>query len=77
MEEASQEIASEIINYRRTHKEFTALQELRNIPGIEAVGYEELVSLFTLDPLEKEKVELNQIEEESLVSLIRQVTHRK
>ena len=77
VEEASQEIASEIINYRRTHKEFTALQELRNIPGIEAVGYEELASLFTLDPLEKEKVELNQIDEESLVSLIRQVTHRK
>lgn len=77
VEETSQEIASEIINYRRTHKEFTALEELSNIPGIEAVGYEELASLFTLDPLEKEKVELNQIEEESLVSLIRQVAHKK
>ncbi len=73
VEEASQEIASEIINYRTTHKKFTALQELRNIPGIEAVGYEELVSLFGLNPL----AELNQIDEESLVSLIRQVTHRK
>lgn len=77
VEETSQQIASEIINYRRTHKEFTALQELSNIAGIEAVGYEELVSLFTLDPLEKEKVELNQIDEESLVSLIRQVVHKK
>ncbi len=77
VEEASQEIASEIINYRRTHKEFTALQELRNIHGIEAIGYEELVSLFTLDPLEKEKVELNQIDEESLASLILQVANNK
>ncbi len=73
VDEASQEIASEIINYRIAHKEFTALEELRNIPGIEAVGYEELVSLFTLDPL----VELNQINQESLVLLIRRVTHRK
>jgi len=77
VEEASQEIASEIINYRITHKEFTSLQELRNIPGIEAIGYEELVSLFTLDPLEKEKVGLNQIDEESLASLILQVANNK
>ena len=77
VEEASQEIASEIINYRITHKEFTALQELRNIPGIEAIGYEELVSLVTLDPLEKEKVGLNQIDEESLASLILQVANNK
>lgn len=38
VEETSQQIASEIINYRRTHKEFTALEELRNIAGIKAVG---------------------------------------
>jgi len=76
LEETSQEIASEIITYRTKHKEFTNLEELKNIPGIEAIGYEELVNLFTLDSLE-EKTNLNQINEESLVSLIRQVTHRR
>ncbi len=73
VEEASQEIASEIVNYRIQHKQFTSLEELMNIPGVETVGYEELISRFTVDPL----VELNQIDEQSLVSLVRQAAHRK
>lgn len=77
VETLPEKIASEIIAYRRTQGEFTDLEELKNIPEIEAVGYEELVSLFTLDPSQKEKTHLNQADEDSLVSSISEITKRK
>lgn len=77
LEESSQKVASEIIAYRSQHKKFTNLEELKNIPAIEVTGYEELVRFLTLNPSEKEKTNLNQVDKDSLVSLIRQISHRK
>ncbi len=77
VEEASQEIASNIINYREKQREFSDLKELRTIPGIEAVGYENLLGIFTLDSSQMEKIDLNQATEDSLIPVIRQIFHRK
>jgi len=77
VEEASQEIASNIISYRERQGEFTDLKELRTIPGIEAVGYENLLGVFTLDSSQMEKIDLNQATEVSLIPAIRQIFHRK
>ena len=53
------------------------MEELKNIPGIEIVGYENLANLLTLDPSQEERIDINQATEGSLVSLIRRITHRK
>lgn len=77
VEEVSQDIASKIIAYRTTRGKLTSLEELKNIPGIEIVGYENLANLLTLDPSQEERIDINQATEGSLVSLIRRITHRK
>lgn len=70
IEEVSEDIASKIIAYRIEQGKFTNLEELRNIPEIETVGYEDLASLLTLDPSQEEKTDINQVGEGSLASLI-------
>lgn len=70
VEEVSEDIASKIIAYRKEQGKFTNLEELRNIPEIEIVGYEDLANLLTLDPSQEEKTDINQVEESSLASLI-------
>ena len=77
VEEASLEIASNIIAYREKQGKFAHLEELKNIPGIEAIGYENLLGIFTLDSSQIEKIDLNQTREASLVPAIRQIFHRK
>jgi len=77
VEEISQEIASNIIGYRERQGELTDLKELRTIRGIEAVGYENLLGVFTLDSSQMEKIDLNQATEVSLIPAIRQIFHRK
>ncbi|TET09603.1 protein translocase subunit SecF, partial [Candidatus Aerophobetes bacterium] len=77
VEEVSQDIASKIIAYRTTQGKLTSLEELKNITGIEIVGYENLANLLTLDPSQEERIDINQATEDSLVSLIRRITHRK
>lgn len=70
VEEASQNIASKIIAYREKQGKFTSLEELKNIPEIEALGYENLANFFTLDPSQEERIDINQATEDSLASLI-------
>lgn len=77
VEEASLEIASNMIAYRERKGGFTDLGELKGIPGIEAVGYENLVGIFTLDSSQTQKINLNQATEASLIPVIRQLFHRK
>lgn len=77
VEEASHQIVSNIIAYRERQGEFTYLEELKKIPGIEAVGYENLLGIFTLDSSQMEKIDLNQATEVSLIPAIRQLFHRK
>jgi preprotein translocase subunit SecF len=77
VEQVSQDIASQIITYREKHGKFTRLEPLKNLPGIEAVGYENLVDLLTVEPSEAEKVNINQIERAPLVSLMQGIIHQK
>lgn len=77
VEEVSEDLASKIIAYRIEQGKFINLEELKNIPEIEIVGYENLANLLTLDPSQKERIDINQVEKDSLVSLIRRITHRK
>ncbi|MFQ6067056.1 MAG: protein translocase subunit SecF [bacterium] len=77
VEQVSQDIASRIITYREKHGKFTRLEELKNLPGIEAVGYENLAGLLTVEPSEAEKVNINQIERAPLISLMQGIIHQK
>jgi len=77
VEQVSQDIASQIIAYREKHGKFTHLEELKNLPGIEAVGYENLADLLTTESSQTEKVNINQIERAPLISLIQGVIHQK
>jgi len=70
VEETSEDIASKIIAYRTNHGKFTNLEELKNIPEIEALGYENLIIFLTLDPSREERIDINQATEDSLVTLI-------
>ena len=77
VEQVSQNIASQIIAYREKHSKFTHLEELKNLPGIEAVGYENLAHLLTVEPSHLEKLNINQIERTPLISLIQGIIHKK
>ncbi len=77
VEQVSQDIASQIINYREKHGKFTHLEELKNLPGIEAVGYENFADLLAVEPSPGEKVNINQIQRSPLISLIQGVIHQK
>ena len=77
VEQVSQNIASQIIAYREKHGKFTHLEELKSLPGIEAVGYENLADLLTIEPSQTEKVNINQIERAPLISLMQGIIHKK
>jgi len=77
VEQVSQDIASQIIAYREKHGKFTHLEELKNLPGIEAVGYENLAHLLTTESSQTEKVNINQIERAPLISLLEGIIHEK
>jgi len=77
VEQVSQNIASQIITYREKHGKFTHLEELKNLPGIEAVGYENLAAHLTVESSQVEKVNINQIKKAPLVSLIQRIIHKK
>lgn len=74
LETVSEMIASNIVNYRQKKGEFRNLEELKDIPEIGKVGYENLLTKLTLDPKETDKVNLNKVSKEVLVSVIQQVT---
>lgn len=77
VEQVSQNIVSQIIAYREKHGKFTHLEELKNLPGIEAVGYENLADFLTVEPSQTEKVNINQIERAPLISLMQGIIHKK
>lgn len=77
VEQVSQNIASQIIAYREKHGKFAHLEELKSLPGIEAVGYENLRDLLTVEPSQTEKVNINQIERAPLISLMQGIIHKK
>lgn len=77
VEQVSQNIASQIIAYREKHGTFAHLEELKSLPGIEAVGYENLAGLLTVEPSQTEKVNINQIERAPLIFLIQGIIHKK
>lgn len=77
VEQVSQNIASQIIAYREKHGKFAHLEELKSLPGIEAVGYENFADLLTVEPSQTEKVNINQIERAPLISLMQGIIHKK
>jgi len=77
VEQVSQNIASQIIAYREKHGKFAHLEELKSLPGIEAVGYENLAGLLTVEPSQTEKININQIERAPLIFLIQGIIHKK
>jgi len=77
LERISEEIASSILNYRREKGGFKNLEELKNIPAVEGVEYENLVNIFTLDPAQTDKINLNQVDRETLISIIQDVNSRQ
>jgi preprotein translocase subunit SecF len=77
LEEISEEIASSILNYRREKGGFKKLEELKSIPAVEGVGYQNLLNIFTLDPAVTDKINLNQVDREILISLIQDVNSRQ
>ena len=77
VEQVSQNIASQIIAYREKHGKFAHLEELKSLPGIEAVGYKNLADLLTIEPSQTEKVNINQIERAPLISLMQGIIHKK
>lgn len=77
VEQVSQNIASQIIAYREKHGKFAHLEELKSLPGIEAVGYKNLADLLTIEPSQTEKVNINQIERAPLIFLMQGIIHKK
>lgn len=74
---ASEKLASRIVDYRQRRGGFENLKELKDIPGIEGVGYDGLITEFTLDPAQKNKINLNKAPQETLASVIRNITSRQ
>lgn len=77
LERISEEIASSIINYRREKGEFKSLEELKEIPAVQGVGYESLLGAFTLDPAQTDRINLNRVDEETLISVIQDINSRQ
>ncbi|MCD6471865.1 protein translocase subunit SecF [Candidatus Aerophobetes bacterium] len=77
VEEISKNIASEIVAYREKNGKFTTLEELKDIRGINSIGYENLVKFITINPSQKDKININQIKEDSLAPLLQQITSQK
>ncbi len=77
LEEISEEIASNIINYRQEKGEVENLEELQNIQGVEGIGYENLITTFTVDPSQVGKTNINQVSKEVLVSIIQNINSRQ
>ena len=77
VEQIAEEAASQIINLREKTGKLTSLEELKQLPALERIGYENLIGLFTVDPTDKERINLNQIDQKSLTTRIRGITHLK
>jgi len=77
VERGSEDLALSIIDYRQKKGEFKNLQALKNVPGIEKVGYENLMAELTLNPEETNKVNLNKASKEVLISVIQDVISRR
>ena len=70
LEKISEKIASRIMDYREKKGKFTSLEELKEIRGIEEIGYENLTGIFTLKEEEGNKINLNKADRETIVSVI-------
>ncbi|MBE0477642.1 protein translocase subunit SecF [Candidatus Aerophobetes bacterium] len=77
LEEISDVIATNIIDYRQSKGEFQSIEELKNIPGIEGIGYENLITELTLDIERIDKINLNKATKDALASVIQDVTSRE
>jgi len=77
VEEISKELASNIIKYREEKGKFTDLDELKQIPDVEVVGYENLTNIFTLESSSPGKINLNEADQATLISIIQDIHHRK
>jgi len=77
VEKISQRLASNILKYREKKGKFTNLNELKQIPNIELVGYENLTNILTLKPSSPGKINLNEADQATLNSVIRDIYHRK
>jgi len=77
LKKISESIASSIIAYREKKGKFEKIEELKNIPGIEGVGYDNLAKTFTLNPSETGKVNLNKVDRETIVSIIQNINSKQ
>jgi len=73
----SEKIASNIINYREKEGGIKNLEDLRNIPGVEEIGYENISASFTTSPAESDKININKVSKEVLTSVIQNITSRQ
>lgn len=76
LEEVSQQVASSIINYRQEKGKFDNLEELKKVPGVEQVGYENILQFFTLSQDEPDRVNLNEADREAIVSVVQEANSR-
>jgi preprotein translocase subunit SecF len=77
LESIAEQVAADIMAYRSEHGGFKSLEELKDVPGIESAGYENLVGVFTVDPEERSQVDINTVSEQTLVSIVRDVVSRQ
>ena len=77
MERISEDIATGIIDYREKKGGFESVEELKNVPAIEGVGYENLAAIFTVEPQAEGRVNLNKVDRETLTSIIQEVNSRQ
>ena len=77
LEKISEQIASNIIDYRKKKGGFTSLDQLKEIPGVEEVGYETLTTLLTIDQTQTDKINLNRVSKETLTTAIRNIYSRQ
>lgn len=77
LEEISDVLAANIVAYREREGGFQSLEQLRNIPQVEGIGYENLVTEFTLDSEIVDKIHINQASKNVIASTIQDVSSRQ
>ena len=73
----AEEIALNIVDYRQRKGAFSNLEELRDVPGVEGIGYENLIAILTIDPEQTNKINVNQASQETITSIIQDITSRQ
>ena len=77
LESIAEVVAANILSYRDQHVELRSLEELKDIPGVKGAGYNNLLAVFTVDPNQTDKVDINTVNQRTLTSIIQDVISRQ